>query len=507
MFLQDHISDFPILSAIIFLPLIGSFFILFLKNDPATQNQDSKIFALWISSITFLLSLLLIIFFDRSESSFQFVETRAWIQDLSINYKVGVDGISVWFVLLTTFLVPICILASWETIQDRVKEYMIVFLILETLLVGMFSALDLVTFYVLFEGVLIPMFIIIGVWGGSERVYASFKFFLFTLTGSVLLLVAILVIYSQTGTTDIVEITQTPISENLQYWIWLAFFASFAVKIPMWPLHTWLPDAHVEAPTAGSVMLAGVLLKMGAYGFLRLSIPILPHASIFFTPLVFTLSIIAIVYVSILAFAQEDMKKLIAYSSIAHMGFVTLGIFTGNIQGVEGAIFQMLSHGIISAALFLCVGTIYDRAHSRDIAYYGGLVKKMPNYALIFMIFILGAIGLPGTSGFIGEFLTLLGAFQVNKILALFAGTGVVLSAGYMLWLYRRVILGSLVKKHLKKILDVNKRELTYFIPLVFLVIWMGIYPDFFLDLIHVSAESLVSNYSGEKLTYSIVTH
>ena len=280
MFLQDHISDFPILSAIIFLPLIGSFFILFLKNDPATQNQDSKIFALWISSITFLLSLLLIIFFDRGESSFQFVETRAWIQDLSINYKVGVDGISVWFVLLTTFLVPICILASWETIQDRVKEYMIVFLILETLLVGMFSALDLITFYVLFEGVLIPMFIIIGVWGGSERVYASFKFFLFTLTGSVLLLVAILVIYSQTGTTDIVEITQTPISENLQYWIWLAFFASFAVKIPMWPLHTWLPDAHVEAPTAGSVMLAGVLLKMGAYGFLRLSIPILPHASI-----------------------------------------------------------------------------------------------------------------------------------------------------------------------------------------------------------------------------------
>ena len=507
MFLQGDISDFPILSAIIFLPLVGAFFILFLKNDPVTQNQDSRIFALWISSITFLLSLFLIIFFDRSESSFQFVETRVWLQDLSVNYKVGVDGISVWFVLLTTFLVPVCILASWDAIQDRVKEYMLVFLILETLLVGMFSALDLITFYILFEGVLIPMFIIIGVWGGPERVYASFKFFLFTLTGSVLLFVAILVIYNQTGTTDIPEIMQASIPVDLQYWLWLAFFASFAVKVPMWPLHTWLPDAHVEAPTAGSVMLAAVLLKMGAYGFLRLSIPILPHASMFFTPLVFTLSIIAIVYVSILAFAQEDMKKLIAYSSIAHMGFVTLGIFAANIQGVEGAIFQMLSHGIISAALFLCVGTIYDRTHSRDIAHYGGLVKRMPNYALIFMIFVLGAIGLPGTSGFVGEFLTILGAFQVSKVLALFAGIGVVLSAGYMLWLYRRVILGPLVKRHLRKILDINRRELTYFIPLVFLVLWMGIYPDFFLDLIHASTESWVSSYSEKKLTYSIVAY
>ncbi len=505
MFFQDDLSGFPILSAIILLPLIGALFILFLKNDRENNNQDCKVFALWISSITFLLSLLLIIFFDSANSSFQFVETKTWIQDLSINYKVGVDGISVWFVLLTTFLTPICILASWNVIQDRVKEYMIAFLILEALLVGMFSALDIVTFYVLFEGVLIPMFIIIGVWGGPGRVYASFKFFLFTLTGSVLLLVAVLVIYNQTGTTDIPEIMQSSIPINLQYWLWLAFFASFAIKVPMWPLHTWLPDAHVEAPTAGSVMLAGVLLKMGAYGFLRFSIPILPDASIFFTPLIFILSIIAIIYVSILAFAQEDMKKLIAYSSIAHMGFVTLGIFTMNIQAVEGAIFQMLSHGIISAALFLCVGVIYDRVHSRAITDYGGVAKRMPNYALIFMIFVLGAIGLPGTSGFIGEFLILLGVFQVSKFLAFFAGTGIVLSAGYMLWLYRRVILGSLKKNNLRKILDTNRRELSYLLPLVFLVVWMGIYPNYFLDLIHSSAESLVSGYAEEKLSYSMV--
>jgi NADH-quinone oxidoreductase subunit M len=409
---------------------------------------------------------------------------------------MGVDGISMLFVLLSTLLTPICVLASWEAIQHRVKEYMIAFLALETLMVGMFCALDFVPFYMFFEGVLIPMFLIIGVWGGPRRVYAAFKFFLFTLTGSVLMLLAVLAIYFQTGTTDIPSLLAgTQIPPEMQVWLWLAFFVAFAVKVPMWPVHTWLPDAHVEAPTAGSVILAGVLLKMGAYGFLRFSLPMLPDASALFAPLVFGLSIVAIVYTSLVALAQEDMKKLIAYSSVAHMGFVTAGIFTVNQQGLEGAIYQMLSHGIVSAALFLIVGVIYDRIHTRQIDQYGGLVHRMPNYALVFMVFMLASVGLPGTSGFIGEFLVIVGMFQVQPTLGLLVATGMVLGAAYMLWLYRRVIFGKLTKEHLMKIRDLSWREQAIFAPLVILVLWMGIYPVSFLDVMSASVENLIGNY------------
>ena len=485
----------PILSLVTFLPFIGALFIFMIKGDEATVARNSRQLALWASLVTFTLSVLLILSFDSDAAGFQFVETEQWISGLGIHYRMGVDGISVWFVLLSTFLTPLCVLASWESIRSHVKEYMIAFLVLETMMVGMFCALDFVVFYLFFEGVLIPMFLIIGVWGGPRRIYAAFKFFLFTLAGSVLMLIAVLTFYVVVGTTDIQTLMQARIDPSLQYWLWLAFFASFAVKVPMWPVHTWLPDAHVEAPTAGSVILAGVLLKMGAYGFLRFSLPMLPEASLFFQPLIFTLSVVAIIYTSLVALAQEDMKKLVAYSSVAHMGFVTIGIFTVSVQGVEGALFQMLSHGIISAALFLCVGVVYDRIHSRDIARYGGLVHRMPAYALVFMVFTLGALGLPGTSGFIGEFLSLLAAYQTNRLLAVLASIGVVLGAVYMLWLYRRVMLGVLEKEELKSILDLNRREVAIFTPLVVLVLWMGIYPEYFLGFMHVSANNLVENF------------
>ena len=453
-------QDWPLLSLVIFLPLVGVAFILLIRGEGEVQNRNVRNVALWTSLATFALSILLWTNFDTTTSAFQFEEEMPWIPGFDINYHLGVDGISVFFVLLSTLLTPICVLASWETIQKHVKEYMISFLVLETFMVGMFCALDFVLFYIFFEGVLIPMFLIIGVWGGSARVYAAFKFFLYTLVGSVLMLLAILTIYFYADTFDIPTLLNVRIPVEMQYWLWLAFLASFAVKVPMWPVHTWLPDAHVEAPTAGSVILAGVLLKMGAYGFLRFSLPMLPEASVYFTPLIYTLSIIAIIYTSLVALAQEDMKKLIAYSSVAHMGFVTIGIFAGNTQSVEGAIITMLSHGFVSAALFLCVGVVYDRMHSRDIATYGGLVHRMPIYAFVFMVFTMASVGLPGTSGFIGEFLVLVGAFQANTWVAFLAATGVILGAAYMLWLYRRVIFGEFTKESLKDMFDLSPREI-----------------------------------------------
>jgi NADH-quinone oxidoreductase subunit M len=448
-----------------------------------------------VTSITFILSLALWIAFDPTTADFQFVEKHAWLGG-AINYHMGVDGISVLFIILTTFLMVICILASWKSITVRVKEYMIAFLIMETLMIGVFCALDLLVFYLFFEGGLIPMFLIIGVWGGQRRVYASFKFFLYTLLGSVLMLLAMLTMYVTAGTADIPTLLTYNFDPGLQKWLWLAFFASFAVKMPMWPVHTWLPDAHVEAPTAGSVILAGVLLKMGGYGFLRFSLPMFPEASQYFAMLVFVLSVIAVIYTSLVALMQEDMKKLIAYSSVAHMGFVTLGIFTFNQQGLEGGIIQMLSHGIISGALFLCVGVIYDRIHTRQIDRYGGLVNRMPVYAFMFMVFMLGSVGLPGTSGFVGEFLTLVGAYQANTWIAFLAATGVVLGATYMLWLYRRVIFGELTKPDLKSILDLSPREIAMFVPMVIVVIWMGVYPESFLGIMRVSVENLVMRHA-----------
>jgi NADH-quinone oxidoreductase subunit M len=490
--------NFPLLSIVTFLPLVGAgFILLMIRGDEPEAARNARYTALFTSGITFVVSLLLWTNFDRGTANFQFVERVDWMPTYGVTYHMGVDGISVLFVLLSTLLTPICVLASWQAIQDRVKEYMVVFLVLETLMVGMFCALDFVVFYVFFEGVLIPMFLIIGVWGGPRRVYAAFKFFLYTLLGSVLMLLAILTIYIQAETTDIPTLLTFSFPADLQIWLWLAFFASFAVKVPMWPVHTWLPDAHVEAPTAGSVILAGVLLKMGAYGFIRFSLPMLPEASDFFTPLVFTLSIFAIVYTSLVALAQEDMKKLIAYSSVAHMGFVTLGFFTLTQQGIEGALYQMLSHGIVSAALFLIVGVVYDRIHSRLIERYDGLVERMPSYALVFMIFMLASVGLPGTSGFIGEFLVLVGAFQVNTFVALLAASGMVLGAAYMLYLYRRVIFGKMTKDDLRSILDMNWREKAVFAPLLALVLWMGIYPMPFLDIMSVSVTNLIENYQA----------
>ena len=445
--------------------------------------------------VTFFVSLGLWFNFDNNTSKFQFEEKFVWLENLNLAYHLGIDGISLFFVLLSTLLTILCILASWTTITDRVKEYMIAFLLLETLMVGMFSSLDLVLFYIFFEGVLIPMFIIIGVWGGPRRNYAAFKLFLYTLLGSVLMLVAILTMLSTAGSSDITVLLKYDFPVSLQPWLWLAFFASFAVKVPMWPVHTWLPDAHVEAPTAGSVILAGVLLKFGGYGFLRFSLPMFPIASFDFTPLIFSLSVIAIIYTSCVALVQEDMKKLIAYSSVAHMGFVTMGIFAANSQGVEGAVIQMLSHGIVSAALFLIVGVIYDRIHTREISAYGGLVNRMPRYAIIFMVFMMASIGLPGTSGFVGEFLILIGVFKVNSWVAMFAATGLILGAGYMLYLYRRVVFGILDKNNLKKILDINSREFLIFIPLLLIVFVMGIYPSLFLDAIHASVDNLVDRY------------
>jgi len=489
---MSSLAGVPILSIVTFFPLIGVLLIALLNRD-ATGN--ARWIALWVTILTFLASILIWWNFDVRNAGFQFVENRAWLGP--IRYKMGVDGISILFVILTTFLMPICILASWSTVEDRVREYMIAFLVLETLMIGVFCALDLMLFYVFFEAGLIPMFIIIGVWGGKRRVYASFKFFLYTLLGSVLMLIAMIAMWNYAGTTDIEALMATKFPPSMQTWLWLAFFASFAVKMPMWPVHTWLPDAHVEAPTAGSVILAAILLKMGGYGFLRFSLPMFPVASHDFAPMVYALSVIAIVYTSLVALAQEDVKKLIAYSSVAHMGYVTLGIFTFTTQGVDGAIFQMLSHGIVSAALFLCVGVVYDRMHTREIAAYGGLAERMPLYAAAFMVFTMANVGLPGTSGFIGEFLTLMGAFKVNTLVAIIATTGVILSAAYGLYLYRRMIFGPLDKPSLAGILDLDRREIAILSPLVVLTILFGVYPAPVLDVTAASVKKLVSGYES----------
>jgi NADH-quinone oxidoreductase subunit M len=490
-------TSWPILSTIIFLPIIGALFIFVLRGNDEAAFRNARWIALWTTIITFVVSLLIWRDFDPASADFQFVEKHAWISG-TITYHIGVDGISMLFVILTTFLMPLCILASWQSIETRVKEYMIAFLALETLMIGVFCALDLVVFYLFFEGGLIPMFIIIGVWGGKRRVYASFKFFLYTLLGSVLMLLAIMAMYLHAGTTDIPTLIAFDFPANIQTWLWLAFFASFAVKMPMWPVHTWLPDAHVEAPTAGSVILAGVLLKMGGYGFLRFSVPMFPLASADLAPLVFALSIVAIIYTSLVAFAQDDMKKLIAYSSVAHMGFVTMGIFTLNVQGVQGSIFQMLSHGIVSGALFLCVGVIYDRMHTREISAYGGLADRMPLYAFAFMVFTMANVGLPGTSGFVGEFLTLTGAFRTNTWVALFATSGIILSAAYALWLYRRVIFGKLEKPSLANILDLSPREVAILAPLVILTVLFGVYPKPLMDPTTASVNKLIADYNKD---------
>lgn len=489
-------TDWPILSTVTFLPLVGALLILFIRDDNDLARRNIRAVALWTTAFTFVLSLWIWIDFDPSIAGFQMVEQADWLGG-GITYHIGIDGISMLFVILTTFLMPICILASYESVQFRVKEYMIAFLVLETLVIGVFCALDLVLFYVFFEGGLIPMFLIIGVWGGKRRIYASYKFFLYTFLGSVLMLVAIMAMYWEAGTTSIPELLAHPFPASMQPWLWFAFFASFAVKMPMWPVHTWLPDAHVEAPTAGSVILAGILLKLGGYGFLRFSLPMFPLASADFAPFVFTLSVVAIIYTSLVALVQSDIKKLIAYSSVAHMGFVTLGIFAGNDIGMQGAIFQMISHGLISGALFLCVGVIYDRMHTREISAYGGLVSRMPNYAVVMLIFTMANVGLPGTSGFVGEFLTLLGVFEVNSWVAIFAATGVILSAGYALWLYRRVIFGVLEKESLRSILDLNRREKLILYPLVVLIIFFGVYPMPVFNVTAVSVENLVSGYTA----------
>jgi NADH-quinone oxidoreductase subunit M len=486
-------TSWPILSVITFLPLAGALFIAFLREDEAGA-RNARWVALWTTLITFAVSLLLLWRFDPGSPEFQFLEKRPWLGG-AITYAMGVDGISLPFVILTTALLPICILASWTSIQRRVREYMIAFLVLETLMVGTFCALDLVLFYLFFEGGLIPMFLIIGVWGGPRRVYASFKFFLYTLLGSVLMLLAIMAMYWDAGTTDIPTLLHHAFPRTLQTWAWFAFLASFAVKLPMWPVHTWLPDAHVEAPTAGSVILAAILLKMGGYGFLRFSLPMFPEASQSLAPLIYALSVVAIVYTSLVALVQDDVKKLIAYSSVAHMGFVTMGLFAMTAQGLAGGIFQMISHGIVSAALFLCVGVIYDRMHTREIAAYGGLVNRMPIYAFAFMVFTLANVGLPGTSGFVGEFLTLIGTFRVNNWVATLATLGTILSAAYMLWLYRKVIFGKLEKPSLFNIRDIGWREMVVLAPLVILTIVFGIYPKPVLDLSAASVAQLMDNY------------
>ena len=486
--------DWPILSTITYLPLLGALFILLIPGEDETVGRNARAVALWTTVATFILSIVMLFEFDGSRTDLQFYEQASWLGG-NIDYVMGVDGISVLFIILTTSLMPLCILASWESVKIRVREYMVAFLLLETLMIGVFCAQDLLLFYLFFEAGLIPMFLIIGIWGGARRVYASFKFFLYTLLGSVLMLLALIYMYWQVGTTNMTALANFQFSSSEQMWLWLAFFASFAVKMPMWPVHTWLPDAHVEAPTAGSVILAGVLLKMGGYGFLRFSLPMFPLATDMFTELVFVLSVVAIIYTSLVALAQEDMKKLIAYSSVAHMGFVTMGIFAATQQGIQGAIFQMLSHGWISGALFLCVGVIYDRMHTREIAAYGGLANRMPIYAAVFMLFTMANVGLPGTSGFVGEFLTIIGTFQVSTWTALLAATGVILSACYALTLYRKISFGELENEALQSITDMNSREIAVIAAPVAATIIFGVWPAPILDLISASVEALITNY------------
>ena len=489
--------NFPILSAIIFIPVIGALFILITNGNQKNVEKNSKYVAIFSSLVNFLLALFLWFSFDNTISDFQFVEKKNWIKGF-INFQLGVDGISILFILLTTFIAPVCIFSGIHSIKFKIKEFLIAILAMETLMLGVFCSLDLVIFYLFFEGGLIPMFLIIGIWGGPKRVYSAFKFFLFTLVGSVLMLVAIISIYWITGTTDVIKLLDLRIEEEFQYLLWLAFFSSFAVKLPMWPFHTWLPDAHVEAPTTGSVILAAILLKMAGYGFMRFSITLFPIASEYFTPLIFTLSIIAIIYTSLVALMQDDMKKLIAYSSVAHMGFVTIGIFSLTKQGLEGSIIQMISHGLVSAALFLCVGVLYDRYHSRMISSYGGIVNIMPKYAFVFMIFSLAALGLPGTSGFVGEFLVLVGIFQKNILIAVLASLGVILAAAYMLWLYRRVVFGRLVNSEIKKMPDLNKTELYILGSMASLILFFGVYPEPLLDTINVSVTNLIDQYKTD---------
>jgi NADH-quinone oxidoreductase subunit M len=491
MILTDNL-----LSVITLLPIAGAFLLLFVPGDSSAAKNLARWIALVTSLATFGLSLWMWSLFDRTNSGFQFVENYDWI-GTSIGYRMGVDGVSFLFVVLTALLIPACVLSSWGSIQTRVREYMIVFLILETLCIGVFTALDLAMFYIFFEGSLIPMFLIIGIWGGKRRIQAAYKFFFYTFTGSVLMLLAIMFMYWQAGTLDIRQLLTFKFAPEHQTWLWLAFFASFAVKMPMWPFHRWLPEAHVEAPTAGSVILAAILLKLGGYGFIRFSLAMFPDASLQFAPFVFTLSIAAIILTSLIALVQTDVKKLIAYSSVAHMGFVTMGIFSGNVMGIHGAVFQMLSHGIVSGALFLCVGVIYDRMHTRDIEAYGGLVERMPQYAFAFMIFTMANVGLPGTSGFVGEFLTMIGTFQVNTWVVFFAAFGVILSAGYALYLYRRVIFGALTKQSLMGILDLDAREVAVLVPLVVLTILFGFYPAPILDTTAASVNLIAQNFAS----------
>ena len=488
-----------LLSLVTFLPLVGAGFILTTRGDEAVVARNARNIALWTSLIDFALSLLLWLQFDPNTADFQFVERADWVTlgGFQFAYHMGIDGISLFFVLLSTLLTLLSIVSAWEVIQFRVKEFMIAFLVLETLMVGIVCALDFVLFYMFFEGVLIPMFLIIGIWGGSNRIYSAFKFFLYTFLGSILMLLGVIAVYFETGTTDITVALTHAFPAGLQKWLWLAFFASFAVKVPMWPVHTWLPDAHVEAPTAGSVILAGILLKLGGYGFIRFSLPMFPLASSFFTPLIFTLSVIAVIYTSLVALAQIDMKKLVAYSSVAHMGLVTMGTFAVTSEGVDGAIIQMLSHGLVSAALFLCVGVLYDRLHTHEIMRFGGLVERMPDYAFVFMVFTLAAVGLPGTSGFVGEFLILLGTFRVSTLYTTLAATGMFLGVAYMLYLYRRVIFGTITRAELRGMLDLSPREKAVFAPLLVLVLWMGFYPNSFLRPIQASVDHLVQQVTA----------
>ena len=495
--------NFPILSSLIILPTIGAIFILFGRSS--SNYNAAKYISLFVSLANFILSLYLWYVFDKDISGFQFVEERVWLEGI-INYKVGIDGISILFVILTTFITPLCIISVNSTITNRLKDFLIAILIMQTMMIGVFCSLDLVIFYLFFEAGLIPMFLIIGIWGGERRVYSAFKFFLYTLLGSVLMLVAIISIYWITGTTDVIELYQVGIDAKFQNLLWLAFFSSFAVKTPMWPVHTWLPDAHVEAPTAGSVLLAAILLKMAGYGFIRFSLGLFPIASEYFVPLIFSLSLVAIIYTSLIALMQEDMKKLIAYSSVAHMGFVTMGIFTMTPEGIEGSIFQMISHGIISAALFLCVGVVYERMHTREISKYGGIVSVMPRYSVVLMVFTLGALGLPGTTGFIGEFLILLGTFKVNFMVATIASLGVILGAAYMLWLYRRVVFGEITNNEVNKLLDLNKSETIILSVLAIVSILFGFYPDPLLSTTSASVEDLIDLFNMNLNIYTAGT-